>query len=170
MEWGTKGGQQRNNGQAHLSTVQPNETKSREKEEFNREEIEKLRALLGTLEKQVSGTCALAHSGKFPISIGLKVSYETFANSWVIEVGATDHMTHSSKKFITYIPCPSSRKIATADGSLTTVAGLGDVQINLSLIIKMCSMFQNFQLILCLLKLAQDLYCNVIFHPTRCLF
>ncbi|RVX06582.1 Retrovirus-related Pol polyprotein from transposon TNT 1-94 [Vitis vinifera] len=67
-------------------------------------------------------TGSLAYSGKFPFSIGLNVSDITFANSWVIDSGATNHMTHSPNIFSTYFPCSSSRKIAIADGSLTTVA------------------------------------------------
>ncbi|KAI9160898.1 hypothetical protein LWI28_012573 [Acer negundo] len=39
--------------------------------EFNTEAIEKLRDLLGTLEKSPSGTCSLAHLGKFSSSHGL---------------------------------------------------------------------------------------------------
>ena len=103
--------------------------------EFNKSEIEKLRALLGTLEKP-SGTCSLAHSGKFPISIGFNASERTFVNSWIIDSGATDHMTHSSHKFSTYTPCPSTRKIATADGSLITIAGIEDIKISPSFTLK----------------------------------
>ncbi|GFZ10919.1 hypothetical protein Acr_22g0003170 [Actinidia rufa] len=39
--------------------------------------------------------------------------------------GATDHTTPLSKHFSTYSPCPSNKKIATADGTLVTVVGLG---------------------------------------------
>ncbi|TXG51686.1 hypothetical protein EZV62_024210 [Acer yangbiense] len=55
-EWGYKGGQPRNQGQAHM-------TGTRSNGEFNTEAIEKLRDLLGTLEKSPSSTCSLAHSG-----------------------------------------------------------------------------------------------------------
>ncbi|RVW33506.1 hypothetical protein CK203_105384 [Vitis vinifera] len=58
------------------------------------------------------------------------VSNETFANSWVTDLGATNHMTHSSHQFNNYNPCLSYGKIATTDDSLTTVAGVGDVQIS----------------------------------------
>ncbi|RVW21061.1 Transposon Ty3-I Gag-Pol polyprotein [Vitis vinifera] len=82
----------------------------REKCRFNQEEIENLRALLGTLEKpsskKSSCTCSLAL------------------------LGATDHMTHSSHQFNNYNPCPSQRKIAIANGSFTTIAGVADVQIS----------------------------------------
>ena len=105
---------------------------------------------MGTLEKP-SGTCSLALSGKFPISIGLKVSDETFFKSWVIDLGATNHMTHSLHQFKNYNPCPSSRKIGIIDGSLTTIAGIGDVQIS-PILKEMCSMFQSCPLILFVYK------------------
>ncbi|XP_057505673.1 uncharacterized protein LOC130788973 isoform X1 [Actinidia eriantha] len=59
-DWGDKGGQHRSSGQAHVTTLQNYEHTTQG--EFNKSEIEKLRALLGTLEKP-SGTCSLAHSG-----------------------------------------------------------------------------------------------------------
>ncbi|RVX15206.1 hypothetical protein CK203_008040 [Vitis vinifera] len=68
--------------------------------EFNKEEIEKLRSLLGTLAKPL-GACSLALAG------------------------ATNHMTNSSLKFSIYSPYPSNIKITTADGSLTTVVDQG---------------------------------------------
>ena len=45
-------------------------------------------------------------------------------------------MTFESSLFITYSACPRTRKVVTADGSLATVAGIGDVQINSSLTLK----------------------------------
>lgn len=45
-------------------------------------------------------------------------------------------MTHSSKHFSTYSPCPIHKKIATADKSLASVAGIGDVPINPSITLK----------------------------------
>ena len=39
-------------------------------------------------------------------------------------------MTQSSHKFNTYVPCSSNRKLASADGSLTSVAGVGNVKIS----------------------------------------
>jgi hypothetical protein len=99
---------------------------------LNQKEIERLRCLIGKLDKP-SGTCSSAYSGKFPFSIGLNVSDVTFATSWIMDSRTTDHMIHSPNVFTTSSPCPSSRKIATADGSLTIVAGIGSVQINLLL-------------------------------------
>ncbi|KAI3459866.1 hypothetical protein Pfo_016529, partial [Paulownia fortunei] len=132
--------------------------------EINKQEIDRLRNLLLTFEKP-SGISSFARSGDFPVFIGLNVSDETFANSWIMDSGATDHMTHSSQKFSTYNPCPSNRKITTADGSLTTVAGIGDVPISPTLILK--NVFHVPKLstsLVSIQKLTQNLCCNVIFH------
>ena len=102
--------------------------------------------------------------GKFPFSIGLNVSDITFANSWVIDSGATGHMTHSPNIFSTYFSCSSNRKIATADGSLTTVAGIGDVKISPSLILKNVLHVPRLTMnLISIQKLTQDLHCNVVF-------
>ncbi|XP_071905634.1 uncharacterized protein [Coffea arabica] len=97
-------------GKAHL-TAGEDQTQEKSNQtgmgEFKKEEIEKLRNLLNSLEKS-SSTCSLAQSG-----------------SWVIDSGATDHMTHSPIRFRTYNPCPGNRKITVADGSPITVAGQG---------------------------------------------
>ena len=120
------GGRQKDIGQAHLSFVQLVEKRSLKLGGFNWEEIERLRVLLGNLEKPL-GTYSLVLLGKFPIPIGLKVSNETFANSWVINLGVTNHIIHSSYQFNNYNFCPINRKIVTIDGSLTTIAGVGDI-------------------------------------------
>ncbi|RVW92470.1 Retrovirus-related Pol polyprotein from transposon TNT 1-94 [Vitis vinifera] len=88
-EWGQKGEQPSNNGQAHVTTVQQNGATPQEIGSLNQEEVERVRSLICNLDKPA---------------------------------GATDHMTHSPNIFSTYFPCSSSRKIATVDGSLTTVA------------------------------------------------
>lgn len=140
-EWGYKGGQSTNRGQssnegqAYLTSTQLNLEAKSEIGEFNKEEVEKLRSLLGTLEKQ-SGTCSLVHSGMLLTSHGLNVSDTPFSNSWIIDSGVTDQMTNLSQNFSTYTPCPSNKKIATADGSLTLVAGLEDIQLNSFLTLK----------------------------------
>ena len=121
--------------QAHLYFIQPIKERSLEQGGFNQEEIEKLQTLLGSFEKLL-GTCSLELLGKFLTSIELKVLAETFINSWVIDSDGTDHITHSSRKFNNYNPCPNNRKIVIDDGSLTTIIGIGDVQISLPLTLR----------------------------------
>ncbi|XP_022770401.1 NADP-dependent malic enzyme 4, chloroplastic-like isoform X2 [Durio zibethinus] len=89
-----------------------------------------MRTLLKTLEKPTM-VCFLGKvcsSGKASGFHRLNVSVKLITSFWVIDSGATNHMTHSSQKFSTYTLCPSNKKIIIANGSLTTVAGLRDVQ------------------------------------------
>ena len=113
-----------------MSYVQPIEERSLKQGGFNQVKIEKLRTLWRTLKKPL-GASSLALLSKFLISIALKALDETFVNSWVIYLGAVDHMTHLSHQFHNYNTCPSNRKIATIDGSLTIVIGVEDIQISL---------------------------------------
>ena len=92
--------------------------------ELNKEEIEKPKNLLGTIESP-SGACSLTQSDNYSPSLTFSVSDVSFLGSWVINSGTTDHMTHSLQKFSTYSPCPSNKKIVTVDGSLATMASQG---------------------------------------------
>ena len=138
--------------------------------EFNKDEIEKLRGLLGSLEKN-GGACSLAFSGKFSTSQGLHVSDKVIQELWVIDSGAIDHMTHSSLNFCTYSPCPSNWKTTVADGSLITVAGLGNIQlspfITLKNVLHVPKLSTN---LISIQKLTHDMNCSVFFYPSHCIF
>lgn len=62
--------------------------KKREQEELSGKEIERLRGLIGSLEKS-SGACSLALSGKSLLSFGLHISEKGFESLWIINSGAT---------------------------------------------------------------------------------
>jgi hypothetical protein len=118
-------------GHAHLTNSEEaaHESSTLEVRGFNKEEIERLRTLLNTMEKP-SGSCSLAQNGKIPISHVFSVSNKNHSSIWVIDSGAIDHMTYSAGAFTSYQPCPSSKKITVADGSLITVAGQGTIPLN----------------------------------------
>ncbi|KAG6775743.1 hypothetical protein POTOM_019236 [Populus tomentosa] len=124
-------------GHAHLTNSEETTRESSIPEVggFNQEEIERLRILLNTMEKP-SGSCSLAKNGKILISHAFSASNKDHSSIWVIDSGATDHMTHSAGSFKSYQPCPSSQKITVADGSLITVAGQGTIPLNHSLNLK----------------------------------
>ena len=103
----------------------------------------------------------------FPIPIGLKVSDEIFANSWVMVLGATDHITHSSYQFNNYNPCPNSRKIATTAGSFTTVTSVEISKLVLHSLKNVLHVPKLSTNLVSIQKLTQDLGCNVIFYPTH---
>ena len=80
-----------------------------------------------------AGTCSLAFSGNSqPYALNVSI----LKGTWVVDSGATDHMTQSSHGFVSYSPYPSNKKIAIADGTLVTVAGQGDVVINQNFLLK----------------------------------
>jgi hypothetical protein len=88
-----------------------------------------------------------------------------------MDSGATDHLTNSLNGFFTYLSCLSSRKIATTDGSLTTVASVGDVKLGPSLILKNVLHVPRLSTnLVSIQKLTQDLRCNVVFHHSYCVF
>ena len=82
------------------------------------------------------GTYSLALSGISSYSLSLHASEITQPNDWVLDSKATDHITTSPHLFTSYNPCPSSKKIAMANGSLTTVAGQGHIILNEHLTLK----------------------------------
>lgn len=113
----------------------------------------------------------MACSGNLPLSFGFHVS-ETPSNLfWILDSGATDHMTPSSKQFSTYSPCPSNKKIVTADGTLVTVAGIGDIQLNHFITLKRVLHVPKLSMnLVSIQKLTNDLSCNVIFQNDCCIF
>ena len=83
-----------------------------------KEESIRLESLIETLENDLpstTGTCALGFSGisfqpsAVLFSSALNASNKDFLHSWIIDSGASDHMTNSSKHFISYSPCPSNK-------------------------------------------------------------
>lgn len=108
-EWGNKG---QPRPQAHLieqTSQQISHSEGQVKESLSNEEIERIKGLLGSLDKP-SGACSLALSGKSPFSFSLNASEKISSEAWIIDSGATDHMTHTSHFFSTYTPCPAIEK------------------------------------------------------------
>ena len=118
-----------------------------------------------------SGACSLALSGKPIIPCGLKASDSPIIDSWITDSRVTNHITHSSSKFSTYTPCPSSRKISIADGSPIIVVGLRDIQISPLFVLKTILHVPKLSInLVSIKKLTQDMSYRVIFYPTHCLF
>ncbi|CAL5338710.1 unnamed protein product [Camellia sinensis] len=95
------------------------------------DQLKKIMEMLATL--QASGQPpkntppgTLAHRGNFP------QAFYTFHNhtSWIIDSGASDHMTDSYHLFSSYIPCAGNLRVRIADGSLAPVAGKGSIRIS----------------------------------------
>lgn len=129
-----------------------------------------MKIFLNRLEKP-TGSCTLAYSGMLPISSGFNVSNILPTSLWILDSGATDYMTPSSKHFSTYYLSPSNKIISTADGTLVTVAGTGDIQITPSILLKNALHVPKLSTnLISVQKLTKDLPCNVIFHSNHCVF
>ena len=113
------------------------------------------------------GMRSLTLLGEILISLGLNASSNEFRNVWILDSSATYHMTHNPNQFKTYLPCPSNRKIVVADGTTTTVIGIGDVQVTSNLILKnVLHVPQLSTNSVSIQKLTQDLSCRVIFNAS----
>lgn len=92
-------------------------------------------------------------------------------STWIIDSGATDHMTNSSHKFITCSPCPSNKKISTADVTLVRVAGQGDIKLNSNITLKNVLHIPRLTVDLISVKnFIKDLGWKVTFSHYSCIF
>ena len=80
-------------------------------------------------------------------------------------------MTYSSTKFISYKPCPSNKKIKSADDTFIKVVGKGGILLSQDLILKdVLHVPKLFAKLLYIHKLTTDLQCLATFSPTLCKF
>ncbi|GJU66617.1 putative RNA-directed DNA polymerase [Tanacetum coccineum] len=90
-------------------------------------------------------------------------------NGWIIDTGATDHMTNDSKIMTTF--SPKRINICTANGSTTPITGEGSVKISNSLdlnsVLVVPSLSAN---LLSVSQITKALNCYVIFWPNNCVF
>ena len=108
----------------------------------------------------------MALSSAPSFSFCINASNKVYEDSWVIDSGATDHMTPKSQLFHTYTPSPSNKKIAVANGSLATVASFGDIYITPTLILKNVPHVPKMSAnLVSIQKLTHDLKCYAIFFP-----
>ena len=78
----------------------------------------------------IIGSTSVAKSGtSCGLSILLPVSRKTSQNSWVLDLGAIDHMTPTYSRFISYELCAPDKRVATADGTHLQVIGIGSIRL-----------------------------------------
>ena len=125
------------------------------------EQLEKLFKLL------VSPTpsCSIATKGN---SAFLSVSP---SHTWIVDSGASDHMTGESTLFSSYSPCAGNQKIKIADGSFSTVAGIGSVVLSPLLTLKNVLHVPNLSCnLMSVSTLIEDKNCQINFFRSHCVF
>ena len=129
---------------------------------FTKEQIEQLYKLLNSPHVPSTTFCALAQQGN-PISF--VCSSNTFSNPWVIESGATGHMTSYSLLFTSHSPSAGNRKIKIVDGSFSAIAGSGSIKISPSITLENVLHVPKLSCnLLSISQLSRDLKCKVNFY------
>ena len=129
------------------------------------EEMERLRRLL---DPPVVGSCSLAHTST---SSTLTPPLPTTSPSWIVDSGASIHMTPNPRVFTSYKPSPGTSKVRTASGDLLTVAGVSRVALTPSLHLPRVYHVPCLAVhLLSLSKLVRDLDHNLTFSPNTCFY
>ena len=90
---------------------------------------------------------------------------------WVIDLGATDHMTGSSGLFSDLKQSNSLPNVTLADGLATTVSGLGTANLSPNLFLSSVLYIPDIPFnLLPISKLTKILNCATIFLSTHCIF
>ena len=136
---------------------------------FTKEQIDSLCKLLQSLSPTInsSSSCSLVQKGNY-LTTSL---YSVKPNSicpWIIDSGATDHMTGSSKLFSSYNPCARNQKIKITDGSFSAIAGKGLIVISPSITLHNVFYVPNLLCnLLSISKITHDLKCQAhFFHSS----
>ncbi|RVW39021.1 hypothetical protein CK203_089160 [Vitis vinifera] len=133
-------------------------------------EIQQGEHLLALLKSNLtSGTSSvsLAHTGNELYALSCRFK----STPWIINSGASDHMTNSSNMFESYSPCPGDKKVRIADGNFSPIAGKGLIKISEEIDLKSVLHVPKLTCnLLSISKLSRDSNCCVIFYESHCIF
>ena len=109
---------------------------------------------------------AIAESGN-----SNKCLVSSSSSEWVIDSGATDHMTSNSSIFSTFQSQPSPSIVTLADGSHSCVLRLGTIVPTPSIPLTSVLSLPKFSFnLMSISKLTRALKCYISFFPDFCLF
>lgn len=138
-------------------------------ESFSSAEMETLRRFMSRLDTSTGASSSFAHSGNIATSVSAFHSQSRIP--WVIDSGASDHMTGVSSVFSTYTPYSGQDRVKIADGTFSSVSGKGLVHASPSLPLSTVFHVPSFSTnLLSISKITQDLNCSVSFFPSHCVF
>ena len=93
---------------------------------FFKDHLESYGRALRQMDSSVTGTPSFAStSGNATSAFHVTT---TTVSPWIIDSGASDHMTNLSTLFVSYDLLPGRDKITLADGSLASISGKGTVK------------------------------------------
>ncbi|RVW71473.1 Retrovirus-related Pol polyprotein from transposon TNT 1-94 [Vitis vinifera] len=122
----------------------------------------------GSSSNQVIGSGTLAHKGNF---LSAFIAGKKCKKPWIVDSGASDHMTGAATIFDTYSSCPNNLTVRIADGSLSKVAGTGSVVLSRDLTLNSVLLVPNLDCnLLSISKLTKEKRCITNFSSTHCEF
>ena len=130
---------------------------------LSKEAVEAFRRLMSRLDTSATASSSFAHTGN--LATTLHASATPSEDPWVIDSGASDHMTGTSPLFLSYNPCSGRDKVRIANGSLSPVSSKGSVSVTpamtLSSVLHVPDLAANF---LSIARITLELNCRVIFY------
>ena len=116
----------------------------------------------------IISTNSFAQKGKFPKALRIK---KDKLRPWIVDSGASDHMTGDTTLFVKYNPCIDNLNVRIADGSLKRVIGIGSIIVLKDLTLEVVLLVQNLDCNLFFVsKLVRDLNYVTKFFPNMCEF
>ena len=134
------------------------------------EEVKAFRRFVASLDPPPAVfTSTFAHSGTS--AYALNASLFAPSSSWVIDSGASHHVTGMSSLFFTYHVCSGSNKVRIADGSYSSIAGKGNIIATPFMYLSSIFHVPNFSLnLLSIKRITKSLYYNVTFLHSHYVF
>lgn len=134
------------------------------------DKIEALRRFMSNLDTSTSSLqTTFAQSGTFAFAFSASVSSPSY--SWIIDSGASDHMTGASSFFSSYSVCSGKDKVCIADGSYSSIVDKGNIPVTPSLPLSSVLHVSKFTLnLLSVSHLTKSINCNITFFPSHCVF
>jgi len=138
---------------------------------FNSEQMEQLYKMFSGLQSSSqtnNPSGSLAHKGNFLRALNSTTQSQT---PWIIDSGASDHMTDSYHLFSSYSTCAGNLKVKIADGSLSTVVGNGSIQLSDTITLESVLHVPNLACnLLSISQLTKTSNCSAKFLPFHCVF
>ena len=115
-----------------------------------------------------SGTASLAHKGNHLCAL---TACKAGKSAWIVDSGASDHMTGDITNFSKYLPCHDNSTVRIADGTHSAVVGKGLVTISQDITLRDVLYVPQLDCnLLSISKLTKDLNCVTKFLPCTCEF
>ncbi|KAK2452382.1 putative mitochondrial protein [Trifolium repens] len=136
---------------------------------FNQEQLEALQKMFSLMSSQNNPKVAsLAQKGNFLSAFTVKSGN---LKPWIVDSGASDHMTGDKSLFHHYSPCYDGMSVKIADGTLSKVAGTGSIILSEDIELKSVLHVPNLDCnLLSVSKLTHDLNCVAKLVSNLCEF